>query len=83
MYSSVVFPPILLSLLLLSSLEPLKLLRSWYSSMALSTLLLDEERTISDIFNKNLKSEDENEKILESRRKGTKDEKTLLNEALR
>ena len=48
-YSSVVFPSLLLLLLLLLSLDPLKLLRSVYSSMALSTLSLDEERTI-DIF---------------------------------
>ena len=82
-YSSVVFPPLLLSLSLLSSLEPLKLLRSWYSSMVLSTLLLDEERTVSDNFKKNLKSEDRNEKIPESRQKGTKDERTLLDKALR
>ena len=51
--------------------------------MVLSTLLLDEERTVSDNFKKNLKSEDRNEKIPESRQKGTKDERTLLDKALR
>ena len=54
-YSSVVFPSLLPLLLLLLSLDPLKLLRSVYSSMALSTLSLDEERTISDIFYGKLK----------------------------
>ena len=42
--SSVVFPPLLLLLLLL-----LELVESWYSSIALSTLLLDEETSTSNI----------------------------------
>ena len=46
LYSSVVFPPLLLLLLPSLSLDPLKLLWSEYSSMALSTLSLDEERRI-------------------------------------
>ena len=38
---------------------------------------------VSENFKKNLKSEDGNEKIPESRWKGTKDKRTLLDEELR
>ena len=57
-YLSVVFPSLLLPLplpLLLLSLEPLKLLGSIYSSIAVSTLSLDEERTILNSFMESLK----------------------------
>ena len=83
MYSSVVFPPLLLPLLLSLSLDPLKLLWLEYSSMALFTLSLDEERTIDILWKVYRQTKDEVRNIPGSRTRETYGRGILLDEALR
>ena len=83
MYSSVVFPPLLLPLLLLLSLDPLKQLRLEYSSMVLSTLSLDEERTTDILWKVYKKTKDEVRNIPGSRTRETYGRRILLDEDLR